>query len=1198
MVSLLRPAAAPGTPAFAVSYPIRIPQNRTDLPVDLLMPPGHLATRASSPVATADAPPVDESRSVDGEIVRIGGESFYRIRHHDAMPPFLMSIISSSDHWLFVSSNGALTAGRRSPDDALFPYYNDDRIHDSQDQTGGKTILRLRRGDGHVLWEPFSERYAGLRRRTRALFKSVLGDRVIFSETDHDLDLRFTQQWSTSARFGFVRRCTLTNLGSAAVAVDVLDGIQNLLPAGVDHLGQMQFSALVDGYKDNELDEPSGLGVFRLSALRSDVAEPSESLRVTTVWSRGLGSGAHLLSTVQLDRFRAGGTPVPEGRMRGRRGAYLVTGRCVLRGHAGHEWIVVADVARDAADVVALRSALSCGTNPADSGGLVEQVEADVAAGSRALRAVVAAADGVQCGADALENCCHHANTLFNIMRGGIPDDGYLIRRDALTAHIGAVSVAVLRRHRALLGGLPEALPREQLLAVVAPADPALERIVREYLPLRYSRRHGDPSRPWNTFTIAVTDRDDNRILGYEGNWRDIFQNWEALAHSYPGHLESMIFKFVNSSTADGHNPFFVTQDGFDWERVKPGRSSMDLGYWGDHQVIYLLKFLEASARFHPGRIGELLHRQLFTYADVPYRIKDYRDLLQDPHRSVDFDAGHDEELGRRRAERGTEGALLAGADGEPLRVTLAEKLLLVALTTLTNYVPGAGIWLNTQRPEWNDGNNALVGYGVSVVTLCHLRRYLVHCRGLFAAGVGTAFSVTEELARLFRQVSAALVAYRPPALAAASDQDRKVLLDALGTAGSDYRSGLYARGLGDGRIGIDGDEVDMFCVAALRHLDHAIRMNRRPDGMYHAYNLMRVTGDDIRIRHLYPMLEGQVAALSSGLLPPAECVAVLDALRAGALYRPDQNSYLLYPDRELPLFLDKGVLPAGAAERSELLTTMLRRDDRRIVVRDGQGTVRFHADLRNAADLAAVLGALTEPVAAAETPLILDLYEEVFDHESFTGRSGTFFKYEGLGCIYWHMVSKLRLAVHELLVRYGDDPGTDPVLLARLRAQYEAIRDGIGVHKSPQVHGAVPVDPYSHTPGFAGAQQPGMTGQVKEDILCRLGELGVQVQDGRLGFRPDLVRTVELLTGPAEFRHVDVRGRPATLELVAGSLGFTVSQVPVILHRGDPARIVVSWGAAAPQTVPGLRLDGPTSAHIFARTGEIARLDVHLGLG
>ena len=44
----------------------------------------------------------------------------------------------------------------------------------------------------------------------------------------------------------------------------------------------------------------------------------------------------------------------------------------------------------------------------------------------------------------------------------------------------------------------------------------------------------------------------------------------------------------------------------------------------------------------------------------------------------------------------------------------------------------------------------------------------------------------------------------------------------------------------------------------------------------------------------------------------------------------------------------------------------------------------------------------------------ILELFENIFDHASFTGRSGTFFAYEGLGSIYWHMVSKLLLAVQE----------------------------------------------------------------------------------------------------------------------------------------------------------------------------------------
>ena len=45
-----------------------------------------------------------------------------------------------------------------------------------------------------------------------------------------------------------------------------------------------------------------------------------------------------------------------------------------------------------------------------------------------------------------------------------------------------------------------------------------------------------------------------------------------------------------------------------------------------------------------------------------------------------------------------------------------------------------------------------------------------------------------------------------------------------------------------------------------------------------------------------------------------------------------------------------------------------------------------------------------------------MESFEELFGHRQFTGRSGTFFAYEGLGSIYWHMVSKLGLAVFKAL--------------------------------------------------------------------------------------------------------------------------------------------------------------------------------------
>ena len=83
-----------------------------------------------------------------------------------------MSVVSSSDHWLFISSTGGLSAGRVNAELALFPYYTVDKITENSENTGSKTILLVRQGDHTSLWEPFSARYQGIYRIERHLYKS------------------------------------------------------------------------------------------------------------------------------------------------------------------------------------------------------------------------------------------------------------------------------------------------------------------------------------------------------------------------------------------------------------------------------------------------------------------------------------------------------------------------------------------------------------------------------------------------------------------------------------------------------------------------------------------------------------------------------------------------------------------------------------------------------------------------------------------------------------------------------------------------------------------------------------------------------------------------------------------------------------------------------------------------------------------
>ena len=75
-----------------------------------------------------DNPLKVNEREVEGAFVDLDGERFYCISHADRMPDFFMSIVSASDHWMFISSNGSLSAGRKNSESALFPYYSEDKI--------------------------------------------------------------------------------------------------------------------------------------------------------------------------------------------------------------------------------------------------------------------------------------------------------------------------------------------------------------------------------------------------------------------------------------------------------------------------------------------------------------------------------------------------------------------------------------------------------------------------------------------------------------------------------------------------------------------------------------------------------------------------------------------------------------------------------------------------------------------------------------------------------------------------------------------------------------------------------------------------------------------------------------------------------------------------------------------------------------
>ena len=1123
-------------------------------------------------------------KKVAGEIITINDEQYYKISNYDEMHPFFISVVSESDLWMYISSNGALTAGRKNADNALFPYYTDDRIHDSRDITGSKTLFKITRENKTYLWEPFSANYRGIYHCRLNIYKNRLGNKLIFEEINDDLGISFQYAWLNADPFGFIKKSQIINHNSENVYVEILDGIQNLLPSGIDRKFQLEYSTLVDGYKKNELLPEAKLGLYMLSSVPVDRAEPSESLTTTIAWSAGLNQATVLLSSTQLNAFRQGKILVQETDVRAERGAYFINAQIDLPPNRPGRWYTVIDLNKTQTEVAELSQFILTTED------IETALEKSIQASSEALQLKIARADGIQLTDDKLNVFRHSANTMFNIMRGGLFDDGYRIDKKDFQQFLSTANKRVAEKYKPVLNKLPETIGFQELLTSVSQSDKIFNRLCNEYLPLSFSRRHGDPSRPWNRFSIDIKDKSGNKKLNYEGNWRDIFQNWEALAFSFPEYIESMITKFVNASTADGYNPYRVVRNGFDWEVLDPNDAWSYIGYWGDHQIIYLQKLLELSNKYHPGKLQQMLVKDIFTYANVPYKIKTYDEIYRDPYNTVDFDSELNKAIAEKVEIMGTDAKYVFGPDGNIYTVTLAEKLLVPALVKLSNFVPEAGIWMNTQRPEWNDANNALVGNGTSMVTLYYLRRYINFIKSLF--GDVANVEISDEVYRLLSDITETFNKFQHLLSGKISDKDRKTIVDQLSLSGTRHRQSIYGRGFSGKHRAVKSNEFTDFFKITLKFIDHSIQANERDDHLFHAYNLISLKKDEISIRYLYEMLEGQVAVLSAGYLDTGQTLTLLKSLRNSRLYRKDQNSYMLYPNRQLARFTEKNVIPENLIKKSSIIAQWLTQKDTDIVEIDIHGDVHFHSSFRNARVLKQAL--IEKNIGNDVRREILDIYEAVFDHQSFTGRSGTFYKYEGLGSIYWHMVSKLLLAVQENYFK-AVNSGADRVQIDELKQIYYDIRKGIGSHKSPKDYGAFPTDPYSHTPGHRGVQQPGMTGQVKEDLISRLGELGVCIEDGCIRFAPILLKKSEFLRSTQEFTYYNVSGKKNIVKLNPGSLAFTVVQVPVIYHLSDTDKVKIFYTDNNVETFPGHRLGPDVSKSIFKRSDDVLRIEVSI---
>ncbi|HSR03134.1 MAG TPA: cellobiose phosphorylase [Proteiniclasticum sp.] len=276
-----------------------------------------------------------------------------------------------------------------------------------------------------------------------------------------------------------------------------------------------------------------------------------------------------------------------------------------------------------------------------------------------------------------------------------------------------------------------------------------------------FSRKHGDPERDYNFFTLAPEFYSQGN-----GNYRDVNQNRRNDVLFVPDAGLFNVKMFMNLLQLDGYNPLGVQGTTFSIdsetsekliethvvsgkEKLKemlcrkftPGMISMyislneielkiteeafieDLlekatqhieavfgeGFWSDHWT-YNFDLVESYLSVFPDRTDALLFEdETYQYYESPVRVLPRSKKYGMTSKGVVRQYGSiEEEPHSRRFEQSN---WMKVSSGEIYRTNLAQKMLSLVMMKFTTLDPfGMGIEMEANKPGWNDAMNGLPG--------------------------------------------------------------------------------------------------------------------------------------------------------------------------------------------------------------------------------------------------------------------------------------------------------------------------------------------------------------------------------------------------------------------------------------------------------------------------------------------------------
>jgi hypothetical protein len=811
-----------------------------------------------------------------------GADGFVIDQYNERAPfaSFLPGIAGTAGRpaWVFYVNRGQAVAsfGVRNKDGAFLEFHPADKAYQLTASRGFRTFLKIADANGTVTHEPF-QRGAGDDVRQRLY---VTPHEVGVEEIHPGVGLAVRADVFTlpeAPLAGLVRRVQIENTSSRAIRVDVVDGLPQVLPYGLNQWVVKFMSRTLEAYMRVEGLQES-LPFYRLKVWPTDTPQ---------------------VETVEGGNFFA-------GFLDGRRTRVLVDAERIF-GLAG-------DFSRPerffSDDGLDFDRQVAGNQTPCAFQALTLELQPGE---GRVFHGLYGHAPSRQ----ALEAFVRQAG-----------EDGYLEERRAVNRRL--VETITQRAFTATAQPLFDAHVRQSYLdnGLRGGFPTAVPGGARLHL---FGRKHGDLERDYNDFLLA-----DAPFSEGNGDFRDVLQNRRMDLFFDPAVDARNIRYFFNLIQADGYNPVSVRNSRFSveapgavahhfvqfpgleevlsrefkygelWQVLQSATedpagvvseilararevedAEFDRGYWSDHWT-YLVDLLVAYRAIFPDRLAGLFLEKTYTFFDpTHFVLPRCRKYVLTPSGVRQYGAveARDDKIAliasrhRRRHQVRSQ-----GGKGNVVTTTLLGKILTLVANKLASLDPfGVGIEMEADRPGWCDALNGLPGlFGSSVNETIELKR-LVDFTLDALAGLDNEFSLPVELADFVSGLDALL---RRPSLTPESFWRES------GQQKEAYREKVF--------MGFDGEErclslatVKPFLTKVSDYLGDAIARARTPAGIvtYYAHEAEeyreiapgRLDVTRFRQKPLPLFLEGFVHALR--VAEPDEVRPLYDAVRRSALY-------------------------------------------------------------------------------------------------------------------------------------------------------------------------------------------------------------------------------------------------------------------------------------------------------------------------